>query len=189
MGRRLKFEQAAAVDRAVDLLWGQGYSGTTPVDLVNELGLGKGSLYRSFDSKHNLFSLAPRRYSAERLESLAEGLEDDGPMRPKLKAAAARLTGVGLHERGCFRVNSIAELGHADESVTQAAAELFDGIESDFKVSVESGQATGEFGTGGSPEGIARALLVTVVGISALVKSGTDPARLSRILDTAIESL
>jgi TetR/AcrR family transcriptional repressor of nem operon len=135
MGRPLKSEPDVVVDKAVELSWRQGYSGTTPVELVNELGIGR--LYRSFESKHNLFSLALRRYSADRLESLAEGLEGDGPMRPKLKAAAVPLSGVGSRERSFFLVNSSGELGHADRSGAEAAAELFNGIDTAFKVALE----------------------------------------------------
>lgn len=71
MGRPLKSEPDVIVDKAVHLSWRQGYSGTTPMEMVKELGIGR--LCRSFESKHNLFSLALRRYSADRHESLVEG--------------------------------------------------------------------------------------------------------------------
>jgi TetR/AcrR family transcriptional repressor of nem operon len=109
MGRPLKSEPDVIVDKAVHLSWRQGYSGTTPMGMVKELGIG--SLYRSFESMHYLFSLALRRYSADRHESLVEGLEGDGPMRQELKAAAVPLSGVGSPERSCFLVNSSGGLG------------------------------------------------------------------------------
>lgn len=69
MGRPLKSEPGVIVDTAVDLFWRQGYSGTTPMEMVKELGIG--SRFRSFESKHNLFSLALRRNSADRKSLLA----------------------------------------------------------------------------------------------------------------------
>lgn len=109
MGRPLKSEPDAVVDKAVHMSWRQGYSGTTPMEMVKGLGIGR--LYRSFESKHNMLSLALRRYSADRPESLVEGLEGDGPMRQELEAAAVPLSGVGSPERSFFLINSSGELG------------------------------------------------------------------------------
>jgi TetR/AcrR family transcriptional repressor of nem operon len=64
----MQFETGAAVDKAMDLFWRQGYAGTTPQELASELGIGKGSLYNTFESKHALFMRALRRYSERRLE-------------------------------------------------------------------------------------------------------------------------
>lgn len=189
MGRPMKFEPDVAVDKAAEVFWRQGYSGTTPLELVNELGIGKGSLYNSFESKHNLFTVALRRYCVERLEDLGEGLGDGGPMRPKLRAAIERLAGIGVHERGCFLVNSVAELGHADEIVAEAATRLFDGIELAFQTAIETAQIDGEFGLGRKPQELASSLLATVVGASVLAKAGGNQARLGRVVDAAVESL
>ena len=63
MGRQPKFDQATLVDTAMSVFWRQGYGATSPQLLVEELGIGKGSLYNSFDSKHNLFTLALHGHS------------------------------------------------------------------------------------------------------------------------------
>lgn len=109
MGRPLKSEPDVIVDKAVHLSWRQGYPGTTPMEMVKGLGIGR--LYRSFESKHSRLSLALRRYSADLHESLVEGLEGDGPIRRELKAAAVPLSGFGSPERSFFLVNSSGGLG------------------------------------------------------------------------------
>src|SRR4051794_18009122 len=114
MGRPMRFETDTAVDRAMDLFWRQGYAGTTPQELASELGIGKGSLYNTFESKHALFIRALQRYSASRLGYLTNLFSAPGPIAPRLKEAIAVLAGVGEHQRGCVMVNAAAELGPAD---------------------------------------------------------------------------
>ncbi|MEV5965929.1 TetR/AcrR family transcriptional regulator [Kribbella sp. NPDC051952] len=188
MGRPMKFEAEEVVDKALEVFWRQGFAATTPQNLVDELGIGKGSLYNTFKSKHHLFELALRRYSAKRVAALAEGLEGPEPVLPRLREAMRTLAGIGDHRFGCLIVNSVAELGSADESVAAVAKDLFDQIEAAFRSAIERGQASGEI-TSVRPAGdSAGALLAAVIGASVLAKSGSDPADLNRTLDAALQA-
>lgn len=192
MGRHPKFDQATAVDTAMGVFWRQGYGATSPQLLVEELGIGKGSLYNSFDSKHNLFTLALQDYCTMRAQALTARLTEpgpgEGPVRPALRAAIAELTGAGSHRRGCLMVNAVTELAHQDASVAELGRSLFAAIEEAFRDAVERGQRSGELGPG-DPSAAARALLTTVIGVSVLARAGSDPESLDRLIDTAVEGL
>ncbi|MFG1811544.1 TetR/AcrR family transcriptional regulator [Streptomyces sp. NPDC049040] len=189
MGRPAKFEPAAAVGKAVDVFWRQGYGATSPQGLADQLGIGKGSLYNTFESKRNLFSLALGAYTARRAAELAGMLEGPGPVRPRLRAVVEEMTGAGEHRRGCLVVNAIAELADADESVPAAGNALFDRMEEAFRAAVTAGRSTGEL-TGPQPPGdAASSLLATVVGTSVLVRAGGTTPRVRRIIDAAVDAL
>jgi TetR/AcrR family transcriptional repressor of nem operon len=189
MGRPLQFGADAAVDAAVDLFWRKGFGATTPQELADEIGIGKGSLYNTFKSKQNLYELALRRYSDNRVSALTEGLSTPGPVRPLLRTAMETLAGVGVHQRGCFAVNSIGELAGADKTTAQVAGDLFERIVTALGTAVDRGQRSGELDSRRDPVDVARALLATVVGASVLAKSGVSPDRVKRILSTAIEDV
>jgi len=61
VGRPKQFDPDVAVDKAAEVFWGKGFGGTTPQDLVEALGICKGSLYNAFGSKHELFTRGLRR--------------------------------------------------------------------------------------------------------------------------------
>jgi TetR/AcrR family transcriptional regulator, transcriptional repressor for nem operon len=187
MGRPAKFEAEEVIDKAVEVFWRQGFAGTTPQDLVDELGIGKGSLYNTFKSKHHLFGLALRRYSATRVVSLAEALEGPGPVLPRLRQAMRTLAGIGDHRYGCLIVNSVAELGSTDEGVAEVAKELFGQLEEAFRSAIERGQASGEITSRHAPGESASALLAAVIGASVLAKTGSDPGHLNRTLDAVLQ--
>jgi len=192
MGRHKKFDQATVVDSAMGVFWRQGYGSTSPQLLVEELGIGKGSLYNSFDSKHNLFTLALQGYRTMRAQALTARLAEPGPgkgqVRPALRAAIAELTGVGSHHRGCLMVNAVTELAQQDASVAELGRSLFTAIEEAFRDAVERGQRSGELGPG-DPSAAASALLTTVIGVSVLARAGSDQESLNRLIDTAVERL
>jgi TetR/AcrR family transcriptional repressor of nem operon len=190
MGRPMKFEAEEVVDKAVEVFWRQGFAATTPQNLVDALGIGKGSLYNTFKSKHHLFELSLRRYSAKRVAALAKELEAPGPILPRLREAMRTLAGIGDHRFGCLIVNSVAELGSTDERVAEVAKELFDQIETAFRSAIERGRASGEISSRRRPPSdSAGALLAAVIGTSVLAKTGSDPADLNRTLDSALQDI
>jgi TetR/AcrR family transcriptional repressor of nem operon len=188
MGRQPKFDQATAVGTAMEVFWRQGYAATSPQLLVEELGIGKGSLYNTFDSKHHLFTLALQGYCAMRTQALTAQLGAPGPVRLRLRAAMRELTGVGSHRRGCLMVNSVTELAREDASVAELGRGLFDRIELAFRDAVERGQCSGELGPG-DPSAAASSLLTTVIGASVLARADADPEWLNRLIDTAVDRL
>lgn len=188
MARPMTFDAEEVVDKAVGIFWRQGFAATTPQNLVDELGIGKGSLYNTFKSKHHLFGLAMRRYSARRVAELAEGLEGPDPVLPRLREALQTLAGVGEHQFGCLIVNSVAELGSSDEAVAEIAKDLFAQVEAAFRSAIERAQTTGEISSRRAPTDLAGALLAAVIGANVLAKAGSDPDNLSRILDTTLQA-
>lgn len=182
----MTFDTEETIDKAVEVFWQRGFGATTPQNLVDELGIGKGSLYNTFKSKHHLFQLAIRRYTAHRAAELTEALDGPGPVRPKLRTAMRNLAGVGEHQLGCLIVNSVAELGSSDEAVADVSKEMFDLVQDAFQAAIERGQADGELTSGADPRDAASALLAVVIGTNVLAKAGRDPSQLTRLLDAAL---
>ncbi|MDX6281063.1 MAG: TetR/AcrR family transcriptional regulator, transcriptional repressor for nem operon [Kribbellaceae bacterium] len=189
MGRPMKFEADEALDKAVEVFWQRGFAATTPQNLADELGIGRGSLYNTFKSKHHLFGLALRRYSANRVTALAAGLDGPGPILPRLREAMRTLAGIGDHRYGCLIVNSVAELGSTDEGVADVAKDLFIQIEHTFRAALERAHAAGELTSPRSPTDSAAALLATVIGTSVLAKSGATATHLNHTLDAALDDI
>ncbi len=185
----MRFETDTAIDKAMDLFWQQGYARTTPQELASQLGIGKGSLYNTFESKHALFMRALQRYSEIRLQYLTDLFSAPGAIRPRLREAMTVLAGVGEHQRGCVMVNAEVELGTADDEVTRIADSLFTGIESVFRRAIARGQESGEFGADRDAGTAASQLLASVIGLSVLVKTGGPSERLGIVLDGIIDEL
>ena len=62
MARPREFDEAAAMDAAIDHFWHRGYEATSVRDLAACMGISSPSLYNSFGNKRELFALALERY-------------------------------------------------------------------------------------------------------------------------------
>lgn len=185
----MKFDADEAVDRALEVFWRRGYAATSPQALLDELGIGKGSFYNTFESKHNVFTLALERYKDRRLASLTATLDTDGPLREAIEHGMVELTGLDSHRRGCLVVNAVAELAQADPRVDEIAETLFRGIETLLAEAIARGQARGEFASDESAQLKASSLLATIVGASILLKLDADSSRADRAIKDAVLSI
>ena len=63
MGRSKAFNEELVLDKAIEVFWAKGYEATSIQDLVDAMGIQRGSLYGTFGSKQELFLKSLDRYS------------------------------------------------------------------------------------------------------------------------------
>ncbi|MFD0690043.1 TetR/AcrR family transcriptional regulator [Actinomadura fibrosa] len=192
MGRPKQFDPQDAVEQAMQVFWRKGYGATTPQDLVDALGIGKGSLYNAFGSKHALFEQALRRYRDSQSLLLMEMLEEPGPVKERLRKALWFLVETDLADpdrRGCMAVNAAAELAATDETAAGLVRRMLDRTEGAFRALVEEGQRTGEIDAGRDARAIGSLLLNTVVGLRLLARVAEGPDRQSRVINAVLDTL
>ncbi|MFI6090957.1 TetR/AcrR family transcriptional regulator [Streptomyces sp. NPDC051218] len=192
MGRPKQFDPDAAVERAMDVFWRKGYAATTPQDLVDALGIGKGSLYNTFGSKRALFERALRRYRDSQAAALIEMIEEPGPVKERVREALWLLVEMDLADpdrRGCMAVNTAAELAGTDEVAADLVRHMLDRTEEAFSVLVEKGQRAGEIASARDARAVGSLLLATVVGLRLMARIAEGPERLGRVIDATVDSL
>ena len=109
MARPRKFNTAGAVDGAMQIFWRQGFKATNLPELLDAMGLTRGSFYKAFDDKESVYLEALDRYDAtvvtrtiEMLRRCEQPLASDC-LLPMF--APSENT-----ERGCFICNAMVEL-------------------------------------------------------------------------------
>ncbi|MGW5784680.1 TetR/AcrR family transcriptional regulator [Streptomyces sp. NPDC003757] len=192
MGRPKQFDPDVAVEQAMDVFWRKGYAGTTPQDLVDALGIGKGSLYNTFGSKHALYERALRRYRDSQAAALVALIGEGGPVKARLRGALEFLVDMDLADpdrRGCMAVNAAAELAATDEVATELVRRMLDRTEDAFRALIEEGRRSGEIAPDRDPVAVGSVLLNTVVGLRLMARVAEGPDRLVRVIDATVDSL
>lgn len=99
MARPRAFDESVVLSQARTLFSNQGYNGTSIDDLVKATGLLRGSLYKAFGSKRNLFELLLAEVSvnfeksAENLDLLTVALKDLATDDEQIKRLCLNIVG------------------------------------------------------------------------------------------------
>lgn len=89
MGRTRQFDTAEVVASASAVFGRRGYAACSVDDLVTELGLHRGSLYRTFASKRGLFVRALEHAVSAEVSGIAAALRSSTPAHQAQIAATA----------------------------------------------------------------------------------------------------
>jgi TetR/AcrR family transcriptional repressor of nem operon len=189
VARPKTFDPDTAVDRAMTLFWRNGYKPTSPRQLADHLGIGAGSLYNAFGSKHDLFLATLSRYHDQEASKLTDELTTrTGPVRERIRAAVQPHLAT-TDQAGCFAVNTAVELAGTDERAADLVRRMFDRLRDTLRTLIEEGQRTGEITTDRDPAALAAVLMNAINGLRVLSRTTRDPDELRQILDTTIDLL
>jgi TetR/AcrR family transcriptional repressor of nem operon len=109
MPRSKSFDVDEVLERAVGLFWVNGFAATSMEDLVQHLGINRGSLYATFGSKEELYRRAVDRYLDANVSQLRAQLTEEGAsLRQRLRSVLLMAGEPGDH-RGCLLVNTATE--------------------------------------------------------------------------------
>src|SRR5262249_28311099 len=177
MARTKAFDPESALHDAMLLFWRQGYEATSVQDLVDALGIGRGSLYGTFGDKHALFLAALDRYSEQVFAALLPPLQSGGSAREVLDQVFARVLDLATapsHPPGCLMTNTLAELGLRDTDVAQRLQSNYRQPEDALVEVLHRGQERGEISQRYAAPALARFLLTTMQGLRVLAKAKPD---------------
>jgi len=191
MGRTKQFDRNAALDDAMKVFWAKGFHGTSMQDLVDNLGVNRQSLYDTFGGKHELFEAALERYRSLQALPMRRALEQEGSVRSVLREFFEGMINALLDSdgKGCFMVNSTAELASQDEAVFGTCSANARQLEAAFTGLVVRAQQSGEIPADRSAVQLARFLLSTMNGLSVTAKATRDRKVLNDVAEVALSAL
>jgi len=113
-GRKREFDSELALDAAMHTFWQKGYVGTSLSDLIENMGINKPSIYRTYGNKEALFIKATRRYLETQMKPhLALLNETDISLKKRLKNHMMSIVNMQCnkeHALGCYLVLCQSEL-------------------------------------------------------------------------------
>jgi len=189
MGRPKEFDEHEALLKAMRLFWIHGYKATSIQDLVDGMGIGRGSLYGTFGGKRSLFMRALRYYEQERSD-LLKNLSTSKPPRQAVLGAFETAADTALDQGsrdGCFLVNTALELSAHDAEIGTMVADGFTNEEGFFRTMIERGQVSREISNSVDAASTAHALHTLLLGMLVLARSRPEQVLLRSIVKQAGE--
>jgi len=191
-GRHRSFDKTTALDKAMEIFWKNGYTGTSLTDLTNAMGINKSSLYTAFGNKEELFEHALKMYvekygmsHGEHLVSSTKTLSER--IENYLLSISKMMTNPDL-PGGCMVCNSTSEVGgtrlpsDAHQSVININ-EVTKSILLDF---FKAEKVAGNISSKQSPQVFADYLMTLQFGIAIMAKNGAKHEELKKVIKYSI---
>lgn len=128
MPRPRQFEYDEAVDGAMQIFWEQGYAATNLPDLLKAMGLSRGSFYKAFEDKRNVYLAALKHYDKYIVSQAIKALEApiEGSLSDHFMCMFGGEPQVGPNgvRKGCFICNAMVELAPTDEEVAEISSAM-----------------------------------------------------------------
>jgi len=187
-----QFDEHQVLDNAMQAFMAHGFEATSIQDLVDTMGLNRGSIYAAFGNKRSLFLKTLAHYEHHHRQAWFAALRQRHTPRGAILSVFEGAIAAALSDRGrfgCFLVNSAIELSLHDDDIAQVVAEGLTSTETSFRDLIVEGQRTGEIPRHADPAKTARVLLGLLVGLRVLARGRPERPLLEALADQAAELL
>jgi AcrR family transcriptional regulator len=191
MARPREFDERAVLRAAAGVFRRHGYAGASVEALTAATGLGKGSLYGAFGSKHGLYLAALDLYAGENVGATRRMLEESAgsPIQDLREYLGTIAAGSSNGSPSCLLTSATAELSDHDQPVAGRVKAAFDDLSASLRQTAELAQADGEIAPDADPEAVADLLLALARGIEVLGHAGMSRERLARAVDATVTAI
>jgi TetR/AcrR family transcriptional regulator, transcriptional repressor for nem operon len=190
LARTKEFRPEEALDAAVQLFWRRGYEATSMRDLLDGMGIGRGSFYDTFGDKHALFLASLDRFEEVRTAWIDEALEGSG-LGGIEEVFRRTIEGMVRFEprRGCLLANTAVELAPHDPEVAARISRHVRRTEEAFVGALVRARGAGEIPAQADPKVLARFLVSNLHGLRVLARAGSDRETLEDAARVALQAL
>lgn len=191
MARPREFNEERVLRAAADVFRRRGFAGASLEELVQATGLGKGSLYGAYGSKHGLYLAALDRYAETNVGATTTALTAStvDPVDELRAYLHGIISGSTNGSPSCLLTVSATELADHDSAVAGRVREAFDGLSDGLRATVARGQADGRITAEADAGAAADLLLVVARGIDVLAHAGVPPERLAAAAELAVAAV
>ncbi len=192
MSRTKEFDPDVVLDRAMNIFWRKGYTATSVQNLVDEMGIQRGSLYATFGSKHELFLAALDRYRTRSYQRLTDVFTQAASPRTAIERALTAIVTDSMEKKklyGCLITNSMVELAPHDPDAAARIEEHRLAVEALFRKAIEQGQQSGEFRSDETPAALTNFIFTLIQGLRVMSKTAATRDELDDAVRIAMSVL
>ena len=180
------------LEKAMETFWRYGYQGTSIQNLLENMGINRGSLYDTFGNKRSLFLAAIAHYDETVVKDAIARLEAPNASKQAIIDHFYRLIDLAVADRehrGCLLTNTAVELcAHDPETATLIGRDL-QRIENAFYKALVRAKEKGELPEKPNLRALARFLTCSLQGLRVTAKVNPDRGVLREIAQVVLSVL
>ena len=191
MGRPYEFDRDETLSKAMEVFWEKGYKATSIDDLVDSMGIQRGSIYNTFGDKRALFLSAVEHYGDEVTSKTLKVLQAKGSPTANIKKFFNTIvsTPPDRRSRGCLISNTVVELAPHDEEVAGVVRGIMKKIQAAFLKCLNRAVELGELPKDTNTKVLSNFLATSTHGLIVTGKSTRDRRQLKDVANVILSTL
>ncbi len=188
MARYQEFNTQEALGKAMDVFWDNGYKGASLQTLLTKMGIGKGSFYATFGSKHELFLDALKLYGRKRamVREVAE-IMTTLPAKKAIERVLVRVMDRAIEDKRCCLFGKTAlEFWQTDAKINKEVEGGVKQVEEAFRQVIIRGQKNLEIASDKDPDSLAQFFTSTFYGLQVMGSANPDRKALENAISNAL---
>ncbi|WP_345992430.1 TetR/AcrR family transcriptional regulator [Chryseobacterium sp. Chry.R1] len=154
-GRPKIFDEHQAIEKATEVFRAKGYDASSADELLNAMGIGKGSFYHAFKGgKQELYVRSIEQFSEGFLSRFEQQLSNSDNEIELIKTFFFQLSKKPDCDRetGCYLGNALVQLSEKDIEAKHISGGLLKKLQQTFKKSIKKAQDNGQIKNAEDPE-------------------------------------
>ncbi|UPK68734.1 TetR/AcrR family transcriptional regulator [Chitinophaga filiformis] len=191
-GRPKIFDEQEVVEKAVNVFWTKGYETASADELLEAMGIGKGSFYLAFKGgKKELYEKSLRLYAERFNRQLLHDISVSKDPVQLIKDFFMALADdpKSKQMKGCYIGNALVQLSDGDADTKLIAAELLGTAEDIFTDVIRKAQVEKKMKNKAKPEVLGKYLINLWNGVNVTRRSNPDYAHLREVLEMSLQVL
>ncbi len=191
MGRPYEFDKEETLSKAMEIFWEKGYKATSIQDLVDHMGIKRGSIYNTFGDKHSLFIASLEFYAEQFTYKRIAVLEQEGSSLDNIKRFFDNVVNIPMERktRGCLISNTVVELAPHDEKVAACVRIMLERMQTAFLNCLNRAVEAGELPSDTDTQVLSRFLATSNHGLMITGKSVLNPEEIKDVVDVILSTL
>lgn len=191
MGRPYEFDKEETLSKAMEIFWEKGYKATSIQDLVDHMGIKRGSIYNTFGDKHSLFIASLEFYAEQFTYKRIAVLEEEGSPLDNIRRFFDNVVNIPMERktRGCLISNTVVELAPHDEKVAACVRIMLERMQTAFLNCLNRAVEAGELPSDTDTQVLSRFLATSNHGLMITGKSVLNPEEIKDVVDVILSTL
>ncbi|PCI51818.1 MAG: TetR family transcriptional regulator [Alphaproteobacteria bacterium] len=189
MGRQQRYDRTETVEKAMNLFWRSGFSGTSMRDLEDYLDMRPGSIYANFGSKEHLYRETMDLYAAKSFKSFKALVRNTDSFMSGLHHFIRQLLFTPANPCACMLAKTLADINPDNDALKRKAGDMIANFEDILVVELERARESGEIGGNCDVRALARFIQVQIIGLRSYAEMQKPKAVINQLLNDALAAI
>lgn len=186
MGRQQRYDRTETVEKAMNLFWRSGFSGTSMRDLEQGLDMRPGSIYANFGNKESLYLESMDLYAHKSFSAFRSHVENADNFMEGLGLFIKQLLFSIESPCSCMLAKTLADINPDNATFREKAAQMIADFEATLAAELEKAKASSEISKNCDVKSLARYILVQIIGLRSYAEMQKSVPTICALLDDAL---